>query len=45
MIRELKEVVYQFEISFIMDSSKYDLPFGNVTPTLQRGAWHKGVAT
>ena len=50
VIRELKEMVYQFEIPFIVDSSKYDRTFGDVTPTPQREgvaqtvAWYKGVA-
>ena len=33
MIRELKEMVYQFEIPFIVDHSQYDHVFGDVTPT------------
>lgn len=50
VIRELKEMVYQFEIPFIVDSSRYDRTFGDVTPTpqhegiVQTVAWYKGVA-
>jgi nucleoside-diphosphate-sugar epimerase len=36
MIREVKEMVYEFEMPFIVDHSEYDRVFGDVTPTPQR---------
>jgi len=51
MIRELKEMIYQFEIPFIVDNSNYDRVFGDVTPTPQREAvkqtvvWYRSVAS
>ena len=44
MIRELKEMVYQFEIPFIVDHSEYDRVFGDVTPTPQRDGIAKTVS-
>lgn len=35
MMRELKEMVYQFEIPYIVDHSEYDRVFGDVVPTPQ----------
>jgi hypothetical protein len=31
-MRELKEMVYQFEIPFLIDHSEYDRVFADVTP-------------
>ncbi len=51
MIRELKEMVYQFEMPFVVDNSEYDRVFGDVMPTPQHEAvkqtvaWYKGVAS
>lgn len=50
MIRELKEMVCQFEIPFIVDSSAYDKLFSDVKPTPSRVgieqtvAWYQQVA-
>jgi hypothetical protein len=32
VMRELKEMVYQFEIPFLIDHSEYDRVFADVTP-------------
>ena len=47
MIRELKEMIYQFEIPFIVDDSEYKRVFGDVTATpssegvKQTVAWYR----
>lgn len=49
VIRELKEMLYQFEIPFIVDHGEYDRVFGDVMPTppaegvRQTVAWYRQV--
>jgi nucleoside-diphosphate-sugar epimerase len=44
MIREVKEMVYEFEMPFLVDHGEYDRVFGDVTPTPQPEAVARTVA-